>query len=559
MLPITQHPQPDRRSNAMRRHFLACLAAAVAAAALPAAAGAATATSQSGAVRFTAAPGERNALTVSSANTGAIVLTDPGTPIAPGAGCVAGTQAGQVFCAAADRVTANLGDRGDTFEADPSLLKSVFVHGQDGDDVLHGGPISDVIDGGPGNDRLTSAGGGDLLQGGTGTDTADYSTGTNGLNISLNNVFDDGEAGHHDSVADDVETVLGGSGDDVLTGNDAPNVLIGNDGDDALVGRKGADRLSGGNGRDQVSYIERTNPVTVTLDGVANDGAPGENDAIDGVQAIIGGAGADTLIGNTNPNELIGNAGNDTLRGLGDDDTLFGGADADVLDGGDGAQDTVQYGENTTTGIDVSLDGVANDGTPGEHDQADPSLEVVIGTEDDDRLAGNAKPNVLAAGQGDDIVDGKGGNDRLEGGDGNDSLTGGPGDDVLNDTGGIDTANYNDHPAGVTATIGGKGGTGAEADTIDPAIENLGGGQGDDTLNGDGGNNRLAGGPGNDRLNGFAGADLLDGGVGSDFLDGGSDVDVDVISAADGFADQIVCHSFDQLTFDAAIDIRKGC
>ena len=76
------------------------------------------------------------------------------------------------------------------------------------------------------------------------------------------------------------------------------------------------DNVYGGDGPDTVSYAERLNPVTVTLDGVGNDGEAGENDFVaSDVENITGGSKNDTLIGNDKANKLLGGSGNDTLNG----------------------------------------------------------------------------------------------------------------------------------------------------------------------------------------------------------------------------------------------------
>src|SRR5213075_615176 len=106
-----------------------------------------------------------------------------------------------------------------------------------------------------------------------------------------------------DAVVPDVENVIGGSGDDTLIGSADANVLSGGFGDDTLDGGAGADVLNGGPGTaDLADYSGRAaaNPVTVTLDGVANDGGSGENDNVGtDVENIDGGAGDDTLIGSS--------------------------------------------------------------------------------------------------------------------------------------------------------------------------------------------------------------------------------------------------------------------
>lgn len=59
----------------------------------------------------------------------------------------------------------------------------------------------------------------------------------------------------------------------------------------------GRDAFTGGGpgigGVDTVTYAARTTPVTISLDGVDNDGAPG-NDSIQGTDGI---SGNDTVIG----------------------------------------------------------------------------------------------------------------------------------------------------------------------------------------------------------------------------------------------------------------------
>src|SRR4051812_1406492 len=83
--------------------------------------------------------------------------------------------------------------------------------------------------------------------------------------------------------------LMGGNGNDKLTSGP---------GDDVLVGDAGADILTGGGGSDTADYSARTGPVTVSADGVANDGEVGENDNVaPDVEVLTGGSGNDTLIG----------------------------------------------------------------------------------------------------------------------------------------------------------------------------------------------------------------------------------------------------------------------
>jgi Ca2+-binding RTX toxin-like protein len=150
--------------------------------------------------------------------------------------------------------------------------------------------------------------------------------------------------------------------------------------------------------------------------------------------------------------------------------------------------------------------------------------DVVIGSNNVNRLNGSAgndtlqggdANDVLKGGNGDDLLIGGRGNDRLVGGGGNDRLNGGAGDDVLN--GG----------AGDDVLLGGAGN------------DRLVGGRGNDVLNGGAGNDVLISGPGNNRLNGGKGNDTLIGGPGRNRLTGGAGRDRFVFERPTGQADVI--------------------
>jgi hypothetical protein len=72
------------------------------------------------------------------------------------------------------------------------------------------------------------------------------------LTLSIDNVANDGaDAGWEgDNIRDSVETIYGGSNDDVIVAGSKGNSLYGNGGNDRLVGGAGADRLFGVDGDD---------------------------------------------------------------------------------------------------------------------------------------------------------------------------------------------------------------------------------------------------------------------------------------------------------------------
>ena len=126
------------------------------------------------------------------------------------------------------------------------------IIGSDENDEFAGGSGNDSLDGGGGDDTLDGGTGADAIKGGGGNDTADYSLRTAALTIGIGTVADDGEAGEGDNVYLDIETVLGGSGNDNIRGRELNNLLVGNGGNDTLFGHYGNDTLMGGEGNDDL-------------------------------------------------------------------------------------------------------------------------------------------------------------------------------------------------------------------------------------------------------------------------------------------------------------------
>jgi Ca2+-binding RTX toxin-like protein len=289
---------------------------------------------------------------------------------------------------------------------------------------------ADVLNGGEGDDELTLGGnttangeagddtirsfpvtcaGGDVATGGDGQDTASFfdlpdpAPVVKGLKASLDGVANDG-VGSRSNFAADIEIMYANSGGMTLIGNDQANRLNGGKGDDVLDGRGGADVLGGGLGTDTADYSSRSEPLNLTLDGVANDGAPGENDLIrDDVENVRGGSGGDTIVG-------------DAL-----DNVLDGGPGADNISGGDGV-DAVDYSRRTAA-LNVTLNtGAGNDGEAGENDTIAADVEGAFGGAGNDTLVG-------AVGNG--FLFGFGGNDDLRDVGGVDTLDAGTGDDAI--------------------------------------------------------------------------------------------------------------------------------
>ncbi|WP_027998190.1 beta strand repeat-containing protein [Sinorhizobium arboris] len=359
---------------------------------------------------------------------------------------------------------------------------------------IFGGAGADVLTGDGGSNTIRGGAGADTLDGGAGVDTADFRDKTKSVVVTLDgsNFASVRVGGVTEDMIRNFENIAGGSAADTLTGDSLDNVLIGNDGADTLKGGLGNDVLDGGNGTDTADYLEKTEAVSVTLNGTTNAtvlvGGVAE-DIIRGVENILSGSGDDTL---------IGDAANNLFRGA---------LGADFIDGGAGV-DTADYREKTAS-VDVTLFG-ANDSfvfVGGVAEDTIRNIENVFGGKGNDRLTGDDFANTL------------------NGNDGKDLLTGGGGADILDGGAASDTANYQDKTASVSVTLDGANYTtvtvgGVAEDTI-RNIENIWGGTGNDSLSGDANANLLSGGGGSDVLFGGAGADIFQ----FDFALGATNVD----------------------------------
>jgi len=267
---------------------------------------------------YIAAPGEANDLSITLEPDGTFDVVDTGALVLEGAGCGAITETeAMCFPPAGAVVSVDLGDGDDTATVNGPRAT---VLGGPGDDVItaasFGAGPGDTLDGGPGNDQLTGGPGDDALIGGPGNDT-----------------------------------LRGLGGDDSLSGDDDPLVgpgpFVMPAGGPAATGD---DILDGGDGRDTVSYLARTEPVTVNLGQGSPAGQAGERDRLFGVEDVLGGSGDDVLIGNGAGNLLSGGAGDDHIDGAAGDDVVDGGPGLDAVHGGPGDDRIATGGESVASG-----------------------------------------------------------------------------------------------------------------------------------------------------------------------------------------------------------------
>jgi hypothetical protein len=293
---------------------------------------------------FSADPGERNRIAMTSSPAGELVLRDTGAALRSGPGCRAADA--QTAVCKATRAYIDAGDGDDTIAVPAVTHMLVSVRGSEGADTLSG---AGELSGGPGPDVLT---------GGVPCDR-----------LCLPGIL------------------AGGSGDDVLRGGPADEVLSG-DGSGPIwpagldYGRPpaddggGNDVIDGGAGTDAVSYGDRESRVRVDLAAHLATGAGGERDRLRGVENATGGEAADLLLGDDAANVLEGDGGNDRVGGRGGADYLLGNVVPD-----------------------------ANEFSP-EFTPPDDGADRLSGGTGNDRLdAGGERGDVLSGGPGDDELE----------------------------------------------------------------------------------------------------------------------------------------------------------
>ncbi|WP_417544871.1 calcium-binding protein [Marinobacter sp.] len=385
-----------------------------------------------------------------------------------------------------------------------------LLSGGEGDDVLHGGSGDDTLNGDEGNDVLFGDGGLDTLSGGSGNDelygTGQLSGGDGNDYLEGQGVLDGG-AGNDEIRGQGSDTLLGGSGDDILVANTDPwqetsNILEGGIGNDQLFGSYGNDtyRFNLGDGQDT---------LTETPEGEAYSNITPSIDTLEFGPNISAGdlaftrVGQDLQINHANGTDgvLVKNWFQEPTNHYKVNNFVF--ADGSVWSDLDVEEASITLG---TVGADTLLG------------YRDLNEEVFAG-DGDDQVWGRAGNDVLNGEAGNDYLDGEEGDDHLIGGAGDDNLVGHDGTDILEGGIGNDTL---------------QGGTGADVLLGGVGEDTLFGGDGNDQLDGGADDDFLEAGAGDDVVNGGAGDDQLNGGMGDDALTGGAGNDMYVFAAGSG-------------------------
>ena len=254
------------------------------------------------------------------------------------------------------------------------------LYGGTDDDVLVANGDAGILDGGGGDDLLDGGGGGDNLFGGAGADRVTYAARSAPVTVDLTNFGGDGEAGEDDDIADDVEKVTGGVGNDTFIGDGAASILSGGGGNDTMDGGGGFDLMHGDDGNDTVN----------------------------------GGSGTDQVYGDGGNDTVLGGADADTLHGGAQNDSLDGGTGADVLNGNEGT-DTANYAARTAA-VDVALDGAPNDGASNENDLVKTDVESVSSGSGNDTIdSADGLAGKVSCGRGSDTVSSRDASDTIDG------------------------------------------------------------------------------------------------------------------------------------------------
>ena len=464
-----------------------------------------------------------------------------------GANRIYGMGGNDTICAGGGDDTVNGGRGNDT------------IFGQAGDDAIRGERGSDDLFGGAGTDRLFGetgndeidggAGNGDYVDGGAGDDSLDGGPGDGDTVFGgVGNDRIDGGPGAHDiasykgvggPVSVDlgagrvsgaegerlrgIEDVLGGSGDDTLSGDATANRLDGGPGNDRLLAVGAGDEAYGGPGSDACSgpFVEKVS---------CGPSAAGQGTAVELYSSITGSASL-IVTGSDGPEEVTVSfsggaylvqgaaAGVAVRRGAPGSDPCIrdpaanlvqcAGAAGEILASLRAGNDTFAVSDSVPAGVPATIDGGAGADTL----RGGQGADTIYGGDDRD-------PDKLEGGGGDDVLYGvnifhprrDSGAARMIGGPGDDLLIGGqPCDGDLFDggPGENDSASFarvRNTGTNVKATIGGA--------VVDPEIGNCNAGRIEDSVE------KIEGSPGPDILIGNDQANTLLGRGGNDVLDG---------------------------------------
>ncbi|MFM9938440.1 MAG: VCBS domain-containing protein [Hyphomicrobiaceae bacterium] len=295
--------------------------------------------------------------------------------------------------------------------------------------------------------------------------------------------------------------IVGGSGNDVLTGTSEEDNIYGAAGNDTLNGAGGPDHLYGGTGND--TFVVDASDTVIELAGEGTDTVQA------GFSYALGANVENLVLTGGDDSSGTGNALNNTITGNGGANLIDGGAGADTMSGGTGDDTYVvdtaadRLIEATSSGTDTVRTALASYSLA-----ATANVENIVYTGTGSFAGtGNSLSNTIEGGAAGDTLSGGAGADRLIGGAGDDSY-------VVDNVGDLAIELDGQGTDTVTSSV---------SFTLGADIENL-------TLTGTA---PLAG-TGNtldNVITGGAGANTIDGGLGDDRMAGGADNDTYVVDS----------------------------
>lgn len=292
----------------------------------------------------------------------------------------------------------------------------------DGSNNVTVGNGNNSISGGSGNDTFVAGNGNNIFVGGLGTNSFTGGTGNNTIDYSLItstpiiiNLLAGTASGTglSDSFTG-VQNVIGGSGNDTITGTTLANIIYGGDGDDVITGGGGNDTLYGGNGNDTITGGTGNDTI------YAGDGNNTVLTGVSGTDSVYGGTGNTSVV--SQHSGVYYNGTNDGVLQAGQYNTVDYSASSSAV--------TVNLSTGFGSGGLANGDVYAFTPVSGYN-----SINRIIGTNYNDTLTGSSSDDILDGGVGNDVLNGGAGNDQLIGGLGTNDFNGGTGaDSFLVDT-----------------------------------------------------------------------------------------------------------------------------
>ncbi len=263
-------------------------------------------------------------------------------------------------------------------------------------------------------------------------------------------------------------TILGGAGNDTITGSISLDSILGGDGNDSIDGGLGVDSIYGGAGDDRI-----TASVSDAVSADAGDDTIGISEYLLSLTSLnfTYGTGKDSLRVNLNSadftmptdlEDLIASGGDGAIRVFGNESAnrIHVNGNGSVVVDAKGGNDSVSF--EGDDGLFQISGGEGDDTIQGSTSMTAFRPTKLNGGNGDDSITGSVRaPNLIDAGSGNDTLLGGEYNDTLLGGNDRDSIVGGFGDDSID--GGL----------GADSIYGGSGTDRAKRDTADAIVDSI--------------------------------------------------------------------------------------